>query len=213
MRLNAAIACLGALACGVAQAWPKDDAPIYQLVFAAMAARDKAPAYLISTSAIPAQVFAAARVPRQIPEFQFSRSVKGVGTSLELALVYANLPTRGLDGTVEPLSLAEFPLPPGFASQVRFVRREDVPSQAPAGQASTVIGFSRIAYGERSAEALLYAESCGTSAEGICTGVAHFFRKDTAGVWKSAAKVDLWQGHALAFWTDQMHLLKDTRGR
>jgi hypothetical protein len=83
---------------GTTQARNSNDDLIYSKILDEIVAHEHPEHLAIWDISIPAEVFSSERVPRQTPDFQFTRSIKGVTPSLELALVNRNLRSRTLSG-------------------------------------------------------------------------------------------------------------------
>ena len=168
--------------------------------------RSQADGYVIWDRAISAEVFLSERVPRQAPDFQFSRSIKGVTPSLELALVNRNLESRTLSGSTRNDQLnfpgvdmkSEFG---GFLESSSLGELEHQTDQHLPNQAPIVIGFSKIGYliEHHQLHALVYAEVGLLVPGGPYGGEGFFYVRNDDG-WKLEGHTYLWQGVTDPFW-------------
>jgi hypothetical protein len=71
---------------------------------------DRPKQFAIWNQTVTADTFASQRVPRQVPDGQFFRTLPGVAPALELELVYRNLGSHDLAGKRQNRSITKFEL-------------------------------------------------------------------------------------------------------
>jgi hypothetical protein len=179
---------------------------IYSKTLDEIVTHEHAERLVIWDRAISAEVFSSERVPRQVPDFQFTRSIKGVTPSLELALVNCNLRLHTLsEGT--PDDQLNFPgadMKSGFAGFLEsssLDALEHSTDQRLPNQAPIVVGLSKVGYSieHHQLHALVYAEVGLLIPNGPYGGEGFFYvRKDDG--WKLEGHAYLWQGVANPFW-------------
>lgn len=191
---------------GTTHAHNSNDDLIYSKALDDIVAHEHPEHWVIWNRTISAEVFSSERVPRQAPDFQFTRSIEGVTPSLELSLVNRNLNSLTLSGATrdDPLNFPGAAMKSGFAGLLASSGLEDLEhstDQRLPNQAPIVIGFSRVGYSieHHQLHALVYAEVGLLVPNGPYGGQGFFYvRKDDG--WKLEGHAYLWQGVTRPFW-------------
>jgi hypothetical protein len=149
--------------------------------------------FAVWSQKIPGEIVNEPRVPRQNPYKQLSRSLPGLPPSLEQELL------KPADDADERSALPKFAMPTSTPAFIGFLDRAALDQAQTSGDhndlkaAITSIGFSRVAYGYKGQNSLLYAENCLTIQDYVCGGEGFWFVRSPSG-WKLKRHATLWQG-------------------
>ena len=189
----------------VAHGAETSDSTLYRETLSLILKFEKPDTFAVWEKQIDAETMEAIRVPRQNPYHQFSRSLKGLDLSLEKTLM-----TPGGDVEADK-QLPKFTMPvpiPVSANFLGFFGIEEIKRaqiNAKPGDFhnwTTLVGFSKVAYGNDGRSALLYAETCSLGPDDGCGGRAFWFVQGKNG-WQLKRQVSLWDGSLAPLWEVQ----------
>lgn len=192
-------ACIAALAicCTPSFAFtaPSSDEAIYRVVVDRMVKRDPPPRFAIWDSSIAPSTIRTPRVPRHLPETQFTRALRGLPPSLQASLLVDG-DHRGEGSQIR------FHVPATTRAFAGFVKQDVLRQETGRGRRQDWllgIGLSRVVYDAAMRNALVYAESCMAVPDGVCGGEGYWFVR--AGQhWRLKRHAYLWQGTDRPFW-------------
>ena len=199
-------ACIVALAVcctpSLAPAAPGADAAIYRVVVERMVKHEGPPRFAVWDRSIAPDTINTPRVPRHLPETQFTRALRGLPPALQASLL-----ADGDDrGNGSPL---RFHVPATARAFAGFVKQDVLRQETGQGRRQDWllgIGLSRVVYDAAMRNALVYAESCMAVPDGVCGGEGYWFVR--AGQhWRLKRHAFLWQGSDRPFWeyADDVH--------
>lgn len=179
---------------GMASAGEATDAVICRKALKMILDHDGPARFAIYDQQITSAAITTPRVPRHEPYGQFTRSLPGVGASLERDLTSPSA-NSSWEQTLQTFDAAAFGFPfYGFVDSAALRQFE-----AGGKDQLLVIGFSKIAYGKHGQEALVYTEACLAGRDGPCSGEGFWFARANSD-WRIKKHAYLWAGGDRPFW-------------
>lgn len=178
------------------------DQKIYQVVLDQVIKHEAPERFVVWDTAIPSETILLPRVPRHLPEKQFTSRLRGLPPILQKGLLepreHGAASLAGLNVSTDSAALM------GFVEQTRFLKLVEH-GKSPNGLLA--VGLSKVVFDQTASNALVYVESCRTFSETICGGEGFWFVR-IGPRWKVKKQAYLWQGIAQPFWEFKVPLVE-----
>jgi hypothetical protein len=169
------------------------DAQMYKVVVERVVSHERPTRYALWDKTISGDIMLLQRVPRQLPETQFTRGLKGLPQALQtkmFTVASKALQTNELDVRLKGSKYTDYV---DSASLVRQTSRFSPENWL------MVIGLSAAVFDEKRKNALIYVEHCSAAKNAICSGEGFWFTRRGKS-WSLKSHAFLWQGDDRPFW-------------